>query len=121
MNQDETVDFLTALTAHDRRTVGNGDVVLWQAALSDVPLELALSALVAHIRESSDWTQVAHIRKHAKLIHTDRRMRESEPERQARIAATEAKQLPNIAEAARRQREIARFTRGAATVPDDAA
>jgi hypothetical protein len=51
----------------------------------------------------------------------DRQGRETEDERQARIAANDAKLAPNVAAAEQRKREIARFVGRTATVPEDAA
>jgi len=94
MNTHETIDFLSALYVHDHRTIGDADIQLWSMGLADLPLPLVMEAFCAHIQESTEWTQVAHIRKLAVKIRRDRADRETEEERQARYSRIDAKAAP---------------------------
>jgi hypothetical protein len=81
----------------------------------------ALAAVKAHALASPKPPTPHDLVAGMRAIRRDRQSRETEPERQARIAATEAKLAPNVAAAAQRQREIARFAGRTGTVPNDAA
>jgi hypothetical protein len=55
MTHDDVVDVLTAAAAFDRRTIGEADVLAWHAAIGDLPAADAMTAVIAHYRESRDW------------------------------------------------------------------
>lgn len=63
MNLSETARLLGAMAAFDRRTVGDGDVIAWQAVLSDAPFDDCLEAVKRHYAEHTEWMMPAHVRR----------------------------------------------------------
>lgn len=63
MNLSETADLLTAMAAFDRRTIGDGDVIAWQAILFDASFEDCLEAVKDHYAEHTEWMMPAHVRR----------------------------------------------------------
>lgn len=62
MNRNEVIDLLTAVAAHDRRTVGQSDVDVWLTTIGDLPYPRCLMALAAQIRECPGvWIEPGHI------------------------------------------------------------
>ena len=62
MNRDDVIDVLTAVSAADRRTVGQADVDVWQAVIGDLPKDLAFQAVRDHLREKPGvWLEPGHI------------------------------------------------------------
>jgi hypothetical protein len=51
------------MASFDRRTVGDGDVIAWQAVLSDAAFEDALEAVKQHYAEQTEWMMPAHVRR----------------------------------------------------------
>lgn len=74
MNLSETADLLTAMSAFDRRTIGNGDVIAWQAVLSDAAFADALEAVKQHYAESTEWIMPAHVRRAVRDMVAQREM-----------------------------------------------
>lgn len=62
MNLSETADLLTAMSAFDRRTIGDGDVIAWQAVLSDASFEDCVEAVKRYYAEQTEWMMPAHVR-----------------------------------------------------------
>lgn len=62
MNLSETADLLSAMSAFDRRTIGDGDVIAWQAVLPDAAFEDCLEAIKRHYAEHTEWMMPAHVR-----------------------------------------------------------
>lgn len=62
MNLSETARLLTAMAAFDRRTIGETDVIAWQAVLADVAYEDALSAVKRWYSNNTEWIMPAHVR-----------------------------------------------------------
>lgn len=73
MNLDEASRVLAKAAGFDRRTVGQADVLAWQEALNDIPVDDALQAVTVHYRDTTDWLMPAHVRRHAATIDRDRR------------------------------------------------
>lgn len=63
MNLSETADLLTAMSAFDRRTIGDGDVIAWQAVLPDAAFADALEAVKRYYAEHTEWMMPAHVRR----------------------------------------------------------
>lgn len=72
MNLSETARLLTTMAAYDRRTIGDADVVGWQAVLSDAPFEDCMEAVQRHYAENTDWMMPAHVRRLVRDIHGER-------------------------------------------------
>jgi len=68
VNLSETADLLTAMSAYDRRTIGDGDVIAWQAVLSDAAFGDCLEAVKQHYAEHTEWVMPAHIRRAVREI-----------------------------------------------------
>lgn len=62
MNLSETARLLGAMAAFDRRTVGDTDVMAWQAVLADVAYEDALAAVKRWYSNNTEWIMPAHVR-----------------------------------------------------------
>ena len=85
LTRDDVIDVLTAIAAFDRRTVGDGDITAWGAALrSDLDLQLALDAVQIHNATSEDWIKPVHVNKLAVQIRKDRAEREDREARERR-------------------------------------
>lgn len=69
MEWDACVDFLTKVSAYDRRTVTKEDVTAWSEFFSRnawITKPLALEAAARHFESSTEWLKPAHIRDQAK-------------------------------------------------------
>lgn len=86
MNHAEAALLLGQIAAFDRRTVGDADVLAWQAALHDVSLADSRSAVVDHYRGSSEWLTPARVIAGVKAIrrqrleHADRILPAADPD-----------------------------------------
>ncbi|QMU19331.1 hypothetical protein [Gordonia rubripertincta] len=69
MNRNEVVDLLTAASAYDRRTIGEGDVRAWSEAATRAgwTFEKALDALHDHFASTSKWLMPGHITERIRL------------------------------------------------------
>lgn len=74
MNLSETARLLSAMSAYDRRTVGDGDVIAWQAVLPDAAFEDCLEAVKQHYAEQTDWMMPAHVRRAVRDMVSQRDM-----------------------------------------------
>lgn len=74
MNLSETADLLSAMSAFDRRTIGEGDVIAWQAVLSDASFRDCLEAVKQYYAEQTEWMMPAHVRR---LVRDMVRVREA--------------------------------------------
>lgn len=74
MNLSETADLLTAMSAFDRRTIGDGDVIAWQAVLPDASFADCLEAVKRYYAEQTDWMMPAHVRRLVRDIVSEREM-----------------------------------------------
>lgn len=74
MNLSETADLLTAMSAYDRRTIGDGDVIAWQAILSDASFDDCLEAVKQHYAEHTEWIMPAHVRRAVRDMVSQREM-----------------------------------------------
>jgi len=63
VNLSETADLLSAMSAFDRRTIGDGDVIAWQAILPDAAFADCLEAVKQHYAENTEWMMPAHVRR----------------------------------------------------------
>lgn len=72
MTLEETIDLLAVAAAFDRRTVGEGDALAWQAAIGDLDFADSHAAVVAHYRDSTDWIMPGHVRQRVKAMRADR-------------------------------------------------
>jgi hypothetical protein len=104
MNRNDIIDVLTAVAAGDRRTVGQADVDMWSAVVSDdtrVTKDEALVAVVEHFRECPGvWLEPGHVVQRVRAARRDRLEREPDEMREARQKALEAKVAEDIAELA---------------------
>lgn len=73
MNLSETARLLGAMAAFDRRTVGDADVIAWQAVMDDIPFADALTAVKHHYSEGEAWLMPVHIRQSVKAMQEERR------------------------------------------------
>ena len=79
MTPKETLQLLRVVAAIDHRTVGETDVTLWHAMLSDISLDDAQAAVIAYFRDCSDWLMPADIRARVKRVRADRLARVPSP------------------------------------------
>lgn len=85
LTRDDVIDVLTAIAAFDRRTIGEGDITAWGAALRpDLDRQLALDAVRIHNATSGDWIKPVHVNTLAVQIRKDRADRENRESREAR-------------------------------------
>lgn len=92
MNRNHVIDVLTAVAAANRRTVGEGDVDVWQAVIGDLPKDDALQAVRDHLREQPGvWLEPGHVYQRVRILIRDRLEREPDQAREARQAALESK------------------------------
>ncbi|QNJ58027.1 hypothetical protein SEA_JKSYNGBOY_53 [Gordonia phage JKSyngboy] len=87
MNRKETAQLLAKIAAFDQRTVGDGDVLAWHEALSDLPYDLAAQA-VSHWHghtETSRRMMPANVRR----VADDMRRGLVEREHSARVTGHE--------------------------------
>jgi hypothetical protein len=73
VNLSETARLLGAMAAFDRRTVGDADVIAWQAIMDDIPFADALEAVKRHYSEGDAWLMPVHIRQSVKAMQQERR------------------------------------------------
>lgn len=66
MNRADTARLLTLAASFDARTIGEADVLAWQAALDGLDYARCQAAIVKHYRESTDRVMPAHIRRLAR-------------------------------------------------------
>ena len=98
MNRNDVIDVLTAVAAANRRTVGEGDVDVWQAVIGDLPKDDALQAVRDHLREQPGvWLEPGHVYQRARTLVRDRLEREPDQVREARQAALESKAVADDA------------------------
>lgn len=76
MNLFETAQMLAHMQAYDQRTVGEADVIAWQALLVDAPFEDCQEAIRRHYAEETDRVMPAHVRR---LVRDIAREREVSP------------------------------------------
>lgn len=74
MNLPETANLLTSMSAYDQRTIGESDVIAWQAVLSDAPFEDCVEAVKRHYAEQTDRMMPAHVRRLVRDIRREREM-----------------------------------------------
>ena len=74
MNLPETGLMLAQMQAYDQRTVGESDVIAWQALLVDAPFEDCQEAIRRHYSENTDRIMPAHVRRLVRDIHGEREM-----------------------------------------------
>lgn len=69
MNRNQIIDLLTAASAYDRRTIGEGDVVAWSEAARRAGWkpDAALDALHEHYAKTSQWLMPGHITERLRL------------------------------------------------------
>lgn len=63
MNLPETALMLAQMQAYDQRTVGESDVIAWQALLADAPFEDCQEAVRRHYAEQTERIMPAHVRR----------------------------------------------------------
>lgn len=72
MNRSETANLLTSMASFDRRTIGESDVIAWQAVLADAAFDDCLEAVKRHYAENTEWMMPAHVRRIVRDIHGER-------------------------------------------------
>lgn len=81
MTRDDVIDILTAVSAGDRRTVGQSDVEVWQAIIGELPKDFALQAVRDHMRDRPGvWLEPGHVYQRARALRRDELDRASPPE-----------------------------------------
>ena len=63
MSPNDIIDLLTLAAAYDQRTVGQGDVTAWHAALFKLDPDEAQAAVIAHYQDSTQRIMPADIYK----------------------------------------------------------
>jgi hypothetical protein len=74
VNLSETARLLSAMSAYDRRTIGDGDVIAWQAVLPDASFEDCLTAVKDYYAEQTEWMMPAHVRRLVRDIERARQV-----------------------------------------------
>lgn len=99
MNRDDVIDVLSVIAAHDRRTIGEADVILWQNVIGELPVDTALKAVRDHIREEPGvWLESGHVYRRARGFIRDQLEREPDEVREARQAVLGVKAAADDAE-----------------------
>ena len=84
MTPEDTIDVLSAITAIDRRTVGENDVIVWHRIIGDLPKDLALQAVLNHARDCPGvWLEPGHVVAGVRAIRRDQYERQTLEERAA--------------------------------------
>lgn len=110
MNQTETATLLAVVQAFDRRTVGEADVIAWQAALVDTVFDDARDAVIEHYRDHREWLMPADVVKGANTIA----WRRAGERRRAELEASDADWTPSETVPPMTPDELAAFERRAA-------
>jgi hypothetical protein len=101
MSTEDIIDLLSLVAAADHRTVGENDVILWREILKDTPKDLAMQAILDHIREHPGvWLEPGHVVAGVRAIRRDRYERLSLDELAARQDAMDARLASKIYELA---------------------
>lgn len=72
MNLSETARLLGAMAAFDRRTVGDADVIAWQAVMEDISFQDAMAAVKQHYSDDDAWLMPMHVRRAVKAMEEQR-------------------------------------------------
>lgn len=72
MNRAQVAELLTLITAFDRRTLGDADIVAWHSVLDDIEVTDAAEAVRRHYRTSSEWIMPADVRRGAAEVVRER-------------------------------------------------
>lgn len=72
MTPNELEQLLRLVAAHDGRTVGEADAVIWTAGVGDLAYRDAEAALLAYVQDGHGWLMPAMIRRHVKQLRADR-------------------------------------------------
>lgn len=86
MNFLETSALLGKIRLLDNRNIDEGTVMLWQEALEDIDIDIAMEALKIHIKTSTEYITPALIRQGVRNYRPPRppiRKRELSPQMQA--------------------------------------
>lgn len=69
LTRNQIIDLLTAITAYDRRTIGEGDIAAWTEAARRAAWTYpdALDAIHAHHAHNPRWIMPGHITEHIRL------------------------------------------------------
>lgn len=73
MTRSEIALLLGAIAGRDQRTIGDADVLAWHEDLGDLDFQDARAAVSRHFRETDARIMPAHIRRHVKVIRSERR------------------------------------------------
>jgi hypothetical protein len=85
VTRDEVIDVLTVVSIADKRTVGQGDVTLWQEVMGHLDKQDALKAIVVHLRDFPNvYMSPGHVVAGVRAKNRDLVQRESDAERKAR-------------------------------------
>lgn len=98
MNLSETARLLGAMAAFDRRTIGDSDVIAWQAVLPDASFEDCLAAVKSYYAVSVEWMMPAHVRRGVAVIEKAREMaRTATPWAPGQYGVLKADAMPEVA------------------------
>lgn len=101
MNRNDVIDVLTAVSAADRRTVGQADVDVWQAVIGDLDRGLAIQAVRDHLRDKPGvWLEPGHVAQRVRAVVRDCLDRETLEHREARQAQLDGRITEHVAEIA---------------------
>lgn len=87
MNLEETGALLAKAAGYDNRTIGQGNVLAWHEALSDLRIDDCLQAIALHHRSSAEYLMPVHVRRLAQEVRRERQERELEAERRQELTA----------------------------------
>lgn len=110
MNLSETAMLLAVVQAFDRRTVGESEVIAWQAALRDTGFDDARDAVIEHYRDHREWLMPADVVAGANRIA----WRNAGARRRAELEAADADWTPSETVAPMSDAELAAFEQRAA-------
>lgn len=110
MNRNEIIDLLTAASAYDRRTVGEGDIAAWAQAADRAAWRFAeaLNAIHDHYADTPAWLMPGHV---TQRIRAARR----QPANSADVIAIDR---PPSATAEQRAAAIRAFAERTGSMPD---
>lgn len=94
MNLSETALMLAQMQAYDQRTVGESDVIAWQALLVDASFQDCQEAIRQHYSESTDRIMPAHVRR---LVRDMERARQVSPWAPGQHGIPRGEAVPEVA------------------------
>ena len=72
MNAAEVSRLLAKCASHDRRKIGEADVIAWLEVLGDLRYADCEQAVIGHYAQTADWSMPAHVRQRVLELRHER-------------------------------------------------